>query len=116
MKVLLDEMYPAALAERLEAAGLTVSTVAGLGLAGHDDPTVFAAAVAGGYTVLTENVGDFTRIAAEYLAGGRHHGGLLIALATRFSRRPSGIAPLAAAVAAVQAEDLADRTVFLEQR
>ncbi|AEF34035.1 hypothetical protein JDM601_0035 [Mycolicibacter sinensis] len=48
MKVLLDEMYPAALAERLEAAGLTVSTVAGLGLAGHDDPTVFAAAVAGG--------------------------------------------------------------------
>ncbi|AEF34037.1 hypothetical protein JDM601_0037 [Mycolicibacter sinensis] len=40
----------------------------------------------------------------------------MIALATRFSRRPSGIAPLAAAVAAVQAEDLADRTVFLEQR
>lgn len=115
MKVLLDEMYPSALAERLQASGLDVRTVVGLGLAGQDDLTVFAAAVAGGYAVLTENVGDFTRIAAEHIADGDHHQGLLIALATRFSRRPSGVAPLAAAVAGVQGEDLTDRTVFLKR-
>jgi hypothetical protein len=115
VKLLPDEMYPAALAEQLEARGLEVSTVVGLGLAGQDDPTVFATAVARGCTVLTENVGDFTRIAAEYIAGGYHHHGLLIALAGRFSRRPSGVAPLAAAIAAIAGEDLADRTVFLKQ-
>lgn len=86
----------------------------GLGLAGQDDLIVLAAAVAGGYAVLTENVGDFTRIAAEHIADGDHHQGLLIVLATRFSRRPAGLGPLAAAVASVQGEDLADRTVFLK--
>ncbi|ORW09442.1 DUF5615 family PIN-like protein [Mycolicibacter longobardus] len=114
MKVLLDEMYPAALAEHLKAVGLEVSTVSGLGLAGQDDLTVFAAAVAGGFAVLTENVSDFTRIAAEHIASGYHHHGLLIALAARFSRRPSGVVPLAAAVAAMRGEQLADRTVFLK--
>lgn len=107
-------MYPAALAEHLETAGLEVSTVGSLGLAGQDDLTVFATAVADGYVVLTENVGDFTRIAAEYIAAGNHHHGLLIALAARFSRRPSGVVPLAAAIVAVQGEHLADRTVFLK--
>jgi len=41
VKVLVDEMYPATVAEALRAAG---------------------AAVAGGYAVLTENVGDCEQI------------------------------------------------------
>ena len=55
---------------------------------------MFGAAVAAGYCVLTENVGDFARIAAEHSTAGGHHHGVLIALSSRFSRRPAGNAPL----------------------
>jgi hypothetical protein len=64
--------------------------------------------------VLTENVGDFTRIAAEHSNAGGHHG-LLMALSSRFSRRPRGIEPLIAAIQAVRDERLDDRVVYLEQ-
>jgi hypothetical protein len=113
--VLLDEMYPAALAAELRKNGVEVATVADLGLAGRPDPDVFAAAIAGGYSVLTENVGDFTRISGEILTGGRHHPGVLIALSSRFSRRPAGRDELVSAVLAHVAEPLADRVIFLQR-
>jgi predicted nuclease of predicted toxin-antitoxin system len=115
VKLLIDEMYPAALADGLRAAGVQACTVSALKLAGGSDAQVFAAAVAGGCAVLTENVGDFTRIAAEHsLAGGQHHG-LLIALSSRFSRRPQENLPLIAAIQAVAGMPLDDRIVYLEQ-
>jgi len=64
VKILVDEMYPATVAGELHAARIEATTVADLRLGGASDPEVFGAAVAGGYTVLTENVGDFARIAA----------------------------------------------------
>jgi hypothetical protein len=109
-------MYPATLAEGLREAGIDAHTVATLGLRGSSDPEVFAAAVAGGYTVLTENVGDLAQIAAEYSTAGGHHAGLLIALSSRLSRRPHGIVPLITAIRAVAAERLDDRLVYLERR
>ena len=113
MKILVDEMYSATVAGALEAAGIEAITVADLRLAATSDPEVFGAAVAGGYSVLTENVGDFARIAAEQsTAGGRHHG-VLIALSSRFSRRPAGIGPLVAAIQALPGEQIADRVVYL---
>ncbi len=115
MKLLLDEMYPAALAEGLQAAGIDATTVAALGLAGGADPEVFAAAQAGGYVVLTENVGDVTQIAAEHSTAGGDHPGLLIALSSRFSRRPAGAKPLIAAIRATADQDLTDRVVYLER-
>jgi Domain of unknown function (DUF5615) len=115
LKLLLDEMYPPALAEALRAASLDASTAAGLGLAGRSDPELFTAAVAGEHVVLTENVADFARIAAEHVLAGGHHPGVLIGLSSRFSRRPAGVARIAAAVAAVADEDLRDRLVYLEQ-
>ena len=115
MKILVDEMYPATVAGALEAAGIEATTVADLRLAGASDPEVFGAAVAGDYCVLTENVGDFTRIAAEHSTAGRHHPGVLIALSSRFSRRPSGIAPLVAAIKAIADAQIADRVVYLDQ-
>jgi hypothetical protein len=45
VKLLLDEMYTASLAERLRTAGIAATTVAELGAAGGSDPDVFAAAV-----------------------------------------------------------------------
>jgi hypothetical protein len=115
VKVLVDEMYPAAVAEALQAAGIEATAVAELRLAGASDPEVFGAAVAGGYAMLTENVGDFTRIAAQHSTAGGHHNGLLIALSSRFSRRPSGLQPLIAAIKAVADEQIEDRIIYLER-
>jgi hypothetical protein len=108
-------MYPAALTSGLQAAGIEAATVSALGLTGHTDADVFASAVAEGYVLLTEDVGDFTRIAAEYIATGDHHPGLLIALSSRFSRRPAGIAILVAAIKAIAHEPLDDRVVYLKR-
>jgi Domain of unknown function (DUF5615) len=115
VKLLLDEMYPARLAAALSASGIKATTVAELGLAGSADPDVFAAAVASGYTVLTENVGDFTRLAAEHSTAGGHDHGLLIALSSRFSRQPAGSAALVAAVNDAAQQSLDDRVVYLKQ-
>lgn len=114
MKLLLDEMYSAVLAEALCAADIDTSTVIGLGLAGRSDPDVFAAAVAQSRTILTENVADFARISAERLAAGHHHPGVLIALSSRFSRRPAGISPLITAIRAIADQQLEDRVVYLQ--
>lgn len=113
MKVLLDEMYPARLAVALCVEGVEAMTVAEFGMSGSADPDVFAAAVARGYAVLTENVGDFTRLAAEHSIAGGHHHGLLIALSSRFSRQPAGSAALVAAVKQATQQSLDDRVVYL---
>lgn len=114
MKLLIDEMYPPALSDGLQAVGIEATTLAALRLAGGSDAEVFGAAVAGGYAVLTENVTDFARMAAEHsTSGGRHHG-VLIALSSCFSRRPAGIRPLIAAIQAVENQPLDDRVIYLE--
>lgn len=115
MKLLLDEMYSAKHAEALGDAGVEAVIVAELGLAGRSDLDVFAAAAADGYVLLSENVADFARIAADHLGAGHHHPGVLIALSSRFSRRPAGRGPLASAVLAITDQPLEDRVVFLER-
>ena len=115
MKLLLDEMYPPSLAETLRADDIEVSTVAERGLAGRSDPDVLAAAATDGYVVLTENVSDFARDAAERLTAGGHHPGVVIALSSRFSRRPSGIPKIAAAIRSLADEELKDRVMYLKQ-
>jgi Domain of unknown function (DUF5615) len=114
VKLLLDEMYPAGLALALREKGISTVTVAELGLAGRPDADVFASAADRGYAVLTENVSDFVRISGEHVAGGGHHCGVLIALSSRFSRRPVGYGAIVAAVAAVVVDQLDDRLVYLE--
>ena len=116
MKLVIDEMYPPALAEGLRAVGIEAVTLADLRLGGSSDSEVFGAAVACGRAVLTENVGDFTRIAADHSTAGRRHPGVLIALSSRFSRRPAGIPHLIAAIHAVGDEQIADRVVYLRRR
>ncbi len=83
-------MYPRALADALRDIGIDSCTVSELGLAGRSDLDLFETAIAQGYAVLTENVSDFAQICAEHVTAGHHHPGVLIALSTRFSRRPSG--------------------------
>lgn len=66
MRLLLDEMYPPALAQALQAGGITATTIIERGLAGSSDPDVFAYAVAENYVLLTENVADYVAIAAGH--------------------------------------------------
>jgi predicted nuclease of predicted toxin-antitoxin system len=110
VKLLLDEMYSPRLAEALRAANVDATTAAQVGLAGRSDLDAFATAIADGYVLLTENVADFARIAADHLTAGQHHPGVLIALSSRFSRRPSGRRALVAAVLAAAGGPLEDRT------
>jgi hypothetical protein len=113
VRLLLDEMYGLSHAEALRRAGVEVRTVAELGLAGRSDVDLLEVAVADGFVLVTENVADFARISAEHLVAGRHHPGILIALSSRFSRRPAGVSALVAAIRDVAEEHLGDRTVFL---
>lgn len=116
MKLLLDEMYGARLAEALHAVGIEATTVTQRRRTGAPDAEVFAAALAIEHALLTENVADFTRLAAEHSSAGGHHRGLLITLSSRFSRRPAGTGPLVAAIQPVIHEQLDDRVVYLERR
>lgn len=106
-------MYSGVHADSLRAADVNASTVFELGLAGSSDPDVFAQAVAQDRALLTENVADFTRISAECLTAGEHHPGLLIALSSRFSRRPSGVSSLVDAIVSVADQQLTDRVIYL---
>jgi hypothetical protein len=109
LKLVLDEMYPAALAQALRAGGIKATRIAELSMAASSDPDVFVYAVAETYVLLTENVADFVTIAAEHSTTGAHHRGVLIALTSRFSRRPAGRAALVTAIQAHSAEELTDR-------
>jgi hypothetical protein len=114
VKVLLDEMYGPNLVRALDAHGVEAVTAIELGLAGLSDADLLDAAAERGFSLLSENVADFARLASELVADGRHHPGVLIALSSRFSRRPNGIPHIAAAVGAIVSDDLRDRLVFLE--
>ena len=107
-------MDSAPLAKALRTVGIDTCTAAELGVAGRSDPEVFEAAVREGYTILTENVADFARIAADHLTTGHHHPGVLIALSSRFSRRPAGVSGLLGAIHAVAGEQFDDRIVYLQ--
>jgi hypothetical protein len=106
-------MYPPALAQALRAARITAVTVLELGMAGTSDPDVFAYSVSENYVLLTENVADYVTIAAEHSTTGAHHPGVLIALSSRFSRRPGGRTTLVNAITAHKTDELADRIVYL---
>jgi hypothetical protein len=116
VKLLLDEMFAVKLAQALRDQGIDAITVAELGMAGRSDADVFAAATDGGYALLTENVSDFARICSDHVAAGRHHHGVLIALSSRFSRRPAGYGSIVAAVVGVAGDRFDDRLVYLENQ
>jgi len=114
VKILLDEMYGDKLAQALRDEGIDATTVAEIGLTGRSDADVSTFACDGGFALLTENVSDFARLCGEHVVAGGHHSGLLIALSSRFSRRPAGYPAIVAAIAAVGDDQLDDRLVYLE--
>lgn len=86
--LLLDEMYPSALAERLRSAGhdVVATTAVEVGLGSRSDPDVLDWALRNNRCVVTENVSDFMR-----LAGQVSHAGISFVLAKRFPRTGYGL-------------------------
>jgi len=119
LKLLLDEMYSATIAEQLRSRGYDVVSIHDpdhRGLEGAPDDEVFAAAVTQGRTVVTENVPDFRRLEAAALAGGAPCPGLIYTTNRQF---PRGNPATAGRIVLVLAELLADpstvaRVLFLK--
>lgn len=98
MKALLDEQLSPRIAELLREAGHDVAAVGERAeLIGSSDAIVLEVATNENRAVITNNVKDFRPLAAERLAQGRSHGGLILVPSTR-TRTRAAIAPLAAAV------------------
>jgi len=97
--LLLDEMYPPWLALRLREAGHDAVAVLDIevGLAAKSDEDVLTWAGRNGRCVVTENVGDFARLAQQGFA----HGGLVFVSSRRFPRTASGLDRLAKALDAM---------------
>jgi predicted nuclease of predicted toxin-antitoxin system len=94
--ILLDEMYPPALAQQLRAGGHNVVAVLDVevGLAAKTDEDILAWATRNNRCVVTENVSDFARLAQQ----GFSHTGIIFVSSQRFPRTASGLQMLAKAL------------------
>jgi hypothetical protein len=118
VRLLLDEMYPAVLAEQLRDRGHDVVSIHESDyqrLEGASDADVCAAALGDGRAVLTENVPDFRRLEAHALARGEPHPVVIFTTNRRFPRGdPATIGRLVVALDALLKETPAKVTsVFL---
>jgi len=101
VRALLDEQLSPQIAVPLRQAGHDVDAVADReDLAGRSDRIILEVACSEGRAVVTNNIKDFRPLAAERLAQGRVHAGLIVRPSTR-TRTRNAIAAVAAAVEAV---------------
>lgn len=119
MKLLLDEMYPAVIAQQLRERGHDVASIHDpeyRRLEGAADADVYAAALADGRAVVTENVPDFRRLEADALAREAPYPALVLTTNRRFPRgAPATTGRLVRALDALLGADAeAVTTVFLE--
>lgn len=88
MRGLLDEQLSSRIAVLLRQAGYDVEAVADRpDLLGRSDRAIFEAACNEGRAVITNNIKDFRPLAAEWLARGRVHAGLILLPSSRTRTR-----------------------------
>jgi predicted nuclease of predicted toxin-antitoxin system len=88
VKALLDERLSPRIAELLRDRGHDVQAVVERrDLAGRSDRVILEVGVAEGRAVITNNVKDFRPLAAERLARGESHAGLILLPSTRTRTR-----------------------------
>ena len=108
MKLLIDEMFPPAVAEQLRARGHDVVSVHDpeyRRLEGAPDEEIFAAAVAEDRALVTENVPDFRRLEADALARGEASPTLIFTSNRQFPRgEPGSIGRLVEALHALMSD------------
>jgi hypothetical protein len=88
VKALLDEQLSPQIAMLLRQAGLDVEAVADRpDLVGRSDMVIFEVACREDRAVITNNIKDFRPLAAQWLAQGRVHGGLILLPSARTRTR-----------------------------
>jgi Domain of unknown function (DUF5615) len=88
VKALLDEQLSPQIAVLLGQVGLDVEAVADRpDLAGRSDMVIFEVARREDRAVMTNNIKDFRPLAAQWLAQGRVHGGLILLPSARTRTR-----------------------------
>jgi predicted nuclease of predicted toxin-antitoxin system len=101
VRTLLDEQLSPQIAVLLRHAGYDVLAVADRDdLVGCSDRIVFETASSEGRALVTNNIKDFRPLAAEWLATGRTHPGLILLPSAR-TRTRAAIPALATAVEAI---------------
>jgi predicted nuclease of predicted toxin-antitoxin system len=101
VRALLDEQLSPQVAVLLRRAGHDVLAVADRDdLVGCSDRVVFEVASSEGRALVTNNIEDFRPLAAESLAAGRSHSGLILLPSAR-RRTRAAVAALAAAIEAI---------------
>lgn len=104
MKLLLDEMLPATIAEQLRRRGEDVSAVAEhRELRGLPDPRLFERARMDTRAVVTYNRDDFLGLDRRCRDEGRGHHGIVILNPRRFPQGPTSVGPLVTALEALLA-------------
>lgn len=105
MRALLDEQLSPQIAVLLRQAGHDVVAVADLdALGGRSDRIVLEVASRERRAVVTNNIKDFRPLAAEWLAQGRTHGGLILLRSSR-TRSRNVVSALTVAVEQVLREN-----------
>jgi len=98
VRAILDEQLSPQIEVLLRQAGYGVDAVADReDLAGRSDRIIFEVACSEGRAVVTSNIKDFRPLAAEWLAQGRVHAGVILLPSTR-TRTRSAIAAVAGAI------------------
>jgi hypothetical protein len=87
LRLLLDEMYPTAIADQLQRRGHDVEAVAARReLRSSSDEDLFASAQDERRVVVTENIGDFSPLAHSADQRGIHHYGLVLVDPVKYPR------------------------------
>jgi len=101
VRALVDEQLSPQIAVLLRKAGYDVEAVAERDdLVGRSDRTLFEVACHEGRAVVTNNIKDFRPLAAEFLAQGKTHSGLILLPSAR-TRSRNAIASVASAIESV---------------
>jgi hypothetical protein len=105
VKGLLDEQLSPQIAALLKQAGLDVEAVADRpDLVGHSDLFIFEVACSEDRAVITNNIKDFRPLAAQRLAQGRVHAGLILLPSSR-TRTRAAVTMLADRIATVMGDN-----------
>jgi hypothetical protein len=100
-RLLLDEMFPRAMADQLNAKGHDVrAVVADPEFTGLPDEDVLIGATEAGRALVTANIKDFMPIDARYRAASRSHAGLVMVSSKTF---PQGRGYVVAVTSALDA-------------
>jgi Domain of unknown function (DUF5615) len=117
--LLLDEMFPEAMADQLSAKGHDVRAVVATPLfAGLPDEEILIGAAEAGRALVTANIKDFVPIDARYRATGRTHAGLIMVAAKTFPQNRAYVAAVTTAVNSLltsTSDELGGQIVFLQR-